>query len=80
MFKKILPYCIMWLGLILLYVLNLVIVCVKGATMARCICGLASCIILAIMLAIDNIVRVYQSEKKWEEAIKKLNEEMEKGE
>lgn len=67
MFKKIFPYCVLWLLPILVYIIDIIIVCVKGATMTQCICGWVSCIILSVFLAVDNIVRIYQSQKKLDE-------------
>lgn len=72
--KVILKYGLLWSIIIGIYILQLILVCVNGATLINSICAWGSCIFLVLLLAINYIKRVYDSEKELNDLEKQIKE------
>lgn len=68
----------MWLIPLSIYVFQIVLVSIKGTTLANNICGWSCCIALLLQIAIPSIIKVCRSEIKYNQAKKELDETIKK--
>jgi hypothetical protein len=76
--KFILKECLWWSVPVLMYICEIVLVCVNGPSIVTALGGWICCIFSTIIMAYETISRAYESHKKYEEAKRKLDEEIQK--
>ena len=76
--KTIIKYGSLWLLPIAIYIFEIVWICIKGATLTNAICGWACCISITLLLAVRCVSDIYHSQKRLEDAEKRLKEDLEK--
>lgn len=69
---------LLWSFTLFLYILQFVLMIINGATLINSICAWGSCIFLVLLLAINSIKEIYDSEKEYKEQLKKIEEKFNK--
>ena len=73
MVKIVIKNSLMWLIPLTAYILELVLVCVKGPTLVNSICAWLSCIGLLLIIAIPTIIGLSKSEKRLKDQAKEID-------
>lgn len=73
MVKIVIKNSLMWLIPLTAYILEIVLVCVKGPTLFNNICAWASCIGLLLIIAIPTIIGLSKSEKRLKDQEKEID-------
>lgn len=73
MVKIVIKNSLMWLIPLTAYILEIVLVCVKGPTLVNSICAWASCIGLLLLIAIPTIIGLSKSEKRLKDQEKEVD-------
>ena len=73
MVKIVIKNSLMWLLPLTIYILEIVLVCIKGPTLVNNICAWISCIGLLLLIAIPSIISVSKSEKRLKDQERELD-------
>ena len=73
MVKIVIKNSLMWLFPLTIYILEIVLVCVKGPTLSNNICAWLSCVGLLLLIAIPSIISVSKSEKRLKDQERELD-------
>lgn len=65
---------LLWSFTLFLYILQFVLMIINGPTLINSICAWGSCIFLVLLLAINSIKEIYDSEKEYKEQLKEIEE------